>query len=306
MIIVGIEKSGNFVSHFEELDKREDGAPHFSPATYFLPTDDYIKKRVIYSDSSKRYGMDTYFGRKFLYKTRTRDILEWRRRKIDWTTMALLLVDLHGKRENSLSNQMRQTKAMSPQYAVRWWKKHRMRPPDLDPVEFMMKKLKWRYRKGTLSAGQSRIYLGDSRSKLKTISDQTRRARTKLLLTSPPYQGVTNYFYDQWLRLWLLGGPNKPYSPRQRCKRKFENKDEYTELLKSVFTESKALLARDAVIYVRTDARKFTYDSTIEALEHAFPRKRIRDETRSRPKFSQTALFTSKVKTKGEVDLLMW
>ena len=66
------------------------------------------------------------------------------------------------------------------------------------------------------------------------------------------------------------------------------------------------LLARDAVIYVRTDARKFTYDSTIEALEHAFPRKSIRDEKRSRPKFSQTALFTSKVKSKGEVDLLMW
>jgi NurA domain len=71
MMIVGIEKSGNFVSHFEELDRREDGAPHFSPATYFLPTDDYIKKRIIYSDSSKRYGMDTYFGRKFFYKTRS-------------------------------------------------------------------------------------------------------------------------------------------------------------------------------------------------------------------------------------------
>lgn len=71
MMIVGIEKSGNFVSHFEDLDRREDGAPHFSPATYFLPTDDYIKKRIIYSDSSKRYGMDTYFGRKFFYKTRS-------------------------------------------------------------------------------------------------------------------------------------------------------------------------------------------------------------------------------------------
>lgn len=235
-----------------------------------------------------------------------RDILQWRRKKTDWTTMALLLIDLHGKRQNSLSNQMRQTKAMSPQYAVRWWKKHRMRPPDLDPVEFMLKKIEWRYRKGRLSAGQSRIYLGDSRSKLKAISDESRRVRTKLLLTSPPYQGVTNYFYDQWLRLWLLGGPSKPYSPRQRCKRKFENKDEYTKLLKSVFTESKELLARDAVVYVRTDARKFTYDSTIEALEHAFPRKSIRDEKRSRPKFSQTTLFTSEIKTKGEVDLLMW
>jgi hypothetical protein len=69
LIIVGIEKSGNFVTHFEELDKREDGSQHFPSRTYFLPTDNYIKKRVIYSDSTKRYGVDTYFGRKFFYKT---------------------------------------------------------------------------------------------------------------------------------------------------------------------------------------------------------------------------------------------
>ena len=68
LIVVGIEKSGNFVTHFEEVDKREDGSQHFSPRTYFLPTDTYIKKHIIYSDSTKRYGEDTYFGRKFFYK----------------------------------------------------------------------------------------------------------------------------------------------------------------------------------------------------------------------------------------------
>jgi hypothetical protein len=71
MVIVGIEKSGNFVAHFEELDRRQDGSQHFEPATYFLPTDEYVKKRVIYSNSTKRYGVDTYFGRKFFYKTRS-------------------------------------------------------------------------------------------------------------------------------------------------------------------------------------------------------------------------------------------
>jgi hypothetical protein len=69
MLILGIEKSGEFVTHFEELDKGEDGAPNFQPRTYFLPTDRYIKERVVFSISDKRYGMDTYFGRKFLYKT---------------------------------------------------------------------------------------------------------------------------------------------------------------------------------------------------------------------------------------------
>jgi hypothetical protein len=70
-IIVGIEKSGNFVAHFEEIDKREDGSSCFDPESYFLPTDTYIKQRVIFSDSAKRYGADTYFGRKFFYKTKS-------------------------------------------------------------------------------------------------------------------------------------------------------------------------------------------------------------------------------------------
>lgn len=68
-VIVGIEKSGNFVTHFEEIDKREDGGAHFTPGSYFMPTDTYIKQRIIFSDSTKPYGADTYFGRKFFYKT---------------------------------------------------------------------------------------------------------------------------------------------------------------------------------------------------------------------------------------------
>jgi len=71
LIIVGIEKSGNFVAHFEEIDKREDGSQFFQPGSYFMPTDSYIKERVIFSDSTKRYGADTYFGRKLFYKTKS-------------------------------------------------------------------------------------------------------------------------------------------------------------------------------------------------------------------------------------------
>jgi hypothetical protein len=71
MIIVGIEKSGNFVAHFEDIDKLEDGGQYFQARSYFLPTDSYIKERVIFSASKKRYGEDTYFGRKFFYKTKS-------------------------------------------------------------------------------------------------------------------------------------------------------------------------------------------------------------------------------------------
>jgi hypothetical protein len=69
LVLLGIEKSGAFVAHFEELDWAEDGSANFSSRTYMLPTDKYIKERIIFSASTKRYGLDTYFGRKVLYKT---------------------------------------------------------------------------------------------------------------------------------------------------------------------------------------------------------------------------------------------
>ncbi len=71
LLIIGIEKSGSFVTHFEEIDRTETGSPFFPNRTYALLTDKYIKARVIFSDSDKPYGEDTYFGRKFLYKSRS-------------------------------------------------------------------------------------------------------------------------------------------------------------------------------------------------------------------------------------------
>ena len=72
LVIVGVEKTGAFVTHFEEVDQTEEpGEERFDPRSYFLPTDDYIKQRIIYSDSTKPYGKDTYFGRKFFYKTQS-------------------------------------------------------------------------------------------------------------------------------------------------------------------------------------------------------------------------------------------
>jgi DNA methylase len=235
-----------------------------------------------------------------------RDLLDWRRKKTDWTTMALLMIDLHGKRESALSNQMRQTKAMSPQYAIRWWKERDLAPPEREPVEFMLKKVKWRFAKGHLDSGSGRIYLGDCQAILSRWENQPPETKAKLLLTSPPYYGVTNYFYDQWLRLWLLGGPEKPQSPGDSSKRKFENKQDYVAMLRHVFAKSKPLLKRNAVVHVRTDARQFTREATIEALELAFPSKKLRSEKHSLPDFTQTALFDSELETKGEFDFVMW
>lgn len=235
-----------------------------------------------------------------------RSLLDWRRKKTDWTTMALLMIDLHGKRGSALSNQMRQTKAMSPQYAIDWWKERDLEPPERNPVEFMLKKVEWRFAKGRLDAGSGYIYLGDCQSILARWETQPPKMEAKLLLTSPPYYGITNYFYDQWLRLWLLGGSEKPHSPGDSCKRKFENKQHYVGMLRHVFAKSKSLLKRNAIVHVRTDARQFTREATIEALESAFPLKKLRSEKYSLPDFTQTELFDSELESKGEIDFVMW
>ena len=236
-----------------------------------------------------------------------RSHLDWRRRKVDLTAMAFLLVNLHGKHGSSLSNQMRQTKSMSPGYAVRWWRERASKAPELDPVEFLLKRIQWRYKKGVPDVEESRVYLGDSTAVLPEVprywGDGYRRVR--LLLTSPPYYGITNYHYDQWLRLWMLGGPMVPRGGRGRYQGKFDNKAQYRQLLMDVFRESKNLLHREALIYVRTDRRRLTLDTTTEVLEHVFPGHKIRRRSRPWLAPTQTRLFGHAEPKMGEVDLIL-
>lgn len=73
MLIIGVEKSGMFVEHFEHLCNAADHkaiAP-IEPQTAVLLTNEYIKERIIFSSGGKDYGEATYFGRKFLYKTKS-------------------------------------------------------------------------------------------------------------------------------------------------------------------------------------------------------------------------------------------
>ena len=70
LLIIGIEKSGTFVNHFIDIDTARDGSTDIFPKQSALLLDDnYIKRNIVFSESKKQYGQDTYFGRKFFYKT---------------------------------------------------------------------------------------------------------------------------------------------------------------------------------------------------------------------------------------------
>lgn len=244
--------------------------------------------------------------RRFLLAARAG--LNWRRCTCDRTLMAMLLVYLHGREGQALSNQMRQTKAMSPHYAIKWWEENGKEPPDLDTAEFLQQRIRWRYRKGVVEADGSRVFLGNSMTVLPHLEQRLRKDRVpkaRLLLTSPPYFGVTNYHYDQWLRLWLLGFEMDAYVTRGPYQGRFTHPDRYRNLLNEVFWRAAKVLAEDAVVYVRTSKDLFTKQATLDAMLEAFPTKRLVQRFRPFRKPTQTHLFGDKTPKAGEVDLIL-
>jgi len=244
--------------------------------------------------------------RKFLLAVR--DQLKWKQRVADWTLMGLLLVYLHGKRNQSLSNQMRQTKSMAPDYAVRWWKEHYLTPPDLDPVNFMLKRIRWRYAKGRPYINGSHIYLGDCSCMLNKVYRHllnSERLPIRLVFTSPPYFGVTNYHYDQWIRLWMLGYPSAPNSSLGKHRERFQVENEYKDLLDTTFRKVSYLTDKKSVIYIRTDSRKFTFNTTLNILKQTFPDKEMTIKEQPVNGTTQTHLFGNHSTKMSEVDLIL-
>jgi hypothetical protein len=284
------------------------------------PKDDVATRAAEIGARAERFriaadGLPEFFKVCFGRRTRAfllaaRADLDWRRSCVDRTLMALLLVYLHGKTPDALSNQMRQTKSMSPDYAIAWWRARKLRPPRIDPVEFVTSRLKWRYAKGLPEVTRdARMFLGDSEKVLPEIHRRVQDgelARASLLFTSPPYLKLTNYHYDQWLRLWLLGGePSALRAGGGAYRGKFEHPVVYGALLTQVFASAAKILKRSAVVYVRTDRRAATYKATVEALRAAFPNRRIARYVRPFDRPTQTQLFGDKDQKVGEVDLVL-
>lgn len=239
-----------------------------------------------------------------------RKYLDWKNNKVDATLISIILIYLHAKLGEGLSNQMRMTKSMGMNYSVKWWKKNKMtKPPEINPCDLILNKINWRYEKGKPTVTESAVVFGDSANELKAITERSIRNDIKfsLLFTSPPYCSITDYHADQWLRLWLLGGEANPQSLKEKHKGRFVNKKEYYDLLDNVFGLCSKMMKQKSTIYVRTDKREFTFNSTLEILKKYFPKHAVQiiEKPLKKSTRTQTKLFGDKSLKPGEVDIVL-
>ena len=245
---------------------------------------------------------------KFLLSARRN--LNWKNDNVDATLMSIILVYLHAKIGEGLSNQMRMTKSMGMNYSIEWWKSNNFsNPPEINPAHIILDKIKWRYKKGMPKVTESTVVFGDSTIELSKISERARinDIQFSLLFTSPPYYSITDYHADQWLRLWLLGGSETPKFLEDRYKGRFIDKKKYYNLLDNVFGLSSTIMKDKSIVYVRTDKREFTFNSTIEILRKHFPKHKaqIIDKPLKPDTKTQTKLYGDNTLKPGEVDIIM-
>ncbi len=121
---------------------------------------------------------------------------------------AILLGALHGPATRGvpsyLSNQCPRTYAPKPRYAVKYWRRHNLRPRKVD-IHDLVARRAYRYYAETLPDVYSQVLLGDSRDE-DVFRKKVNGHRFDWVITSPPYYGLRTYRPDQWLRLWFLGG----------------------------------------------------------------------------------------------------
>lgn len=113
------------------------------------------------------------------------------------------------------SNQMPRTFSTKPDYSIKYWKHHSLKAPKVDVIKVLTRKLsRIQDLDETLEVSHEQVIHANS-----CISDSYNQIPNNIgiVVTSPPYYGMTTYIQDQWLRMWFLGGPDfVDYEPKDQ------------------------------------------------------------------------------------------
>ena len=226
--------------------------------------------------------------------------LDWEHNQTDRTLMGFILTSVHARKGDGISNQMQKSRALGPDYSVRWWKAREMYPPSVCPVNYFTDRINWRYRHGTIKRhAPAKILFNKAEDGLRGIHGES----CDLLFTSPPYYNVTSYLHDSWIRLWVL---NKGESlPNWQRDKNIHCMNAYTDMMKNVFEKSQRILKKNATVWIRTDARKFTQETTKNILLDLWGEKNLYYRADIPNKKTQTSHFGHTCSKIGEIDFLI-
>ena len=91
------------------------------------------------------------------------------------------------------------------------------------------------------------------------------RGSVSLIVTSPPYLDTTHYGEDQWLRLWFLGGPERP-TAKATSDDRYRNREQYWQFLTESWAGCADLLKDDSVIVVRIGGTSLNKEDLLNGL----------------------------------------
>jgi methylase of polypeptide subunit release factors len=195
-----------------------------------------------------------------------RQELQWKDSRVDRFIAAVILGALHGeshKTPNCLSNRMPRTISTKPDYSVRWWTAKGLTPPERDAFEIAGSLAAYRLaaERPTLRGD---VKLRDAREAKRAFPGLENQV--KLIVTSPPYLDTTDYSEDQWLRLWFLGGAERPLTKKNRDDR-HTSTELYWKFLAEAWAGCSKLVQDGAVIVIRIGGAKFTKEDLFQGLK---------------------------------------
>ena len=187
-----------------------------------------------------------------------RKTLSWRLRNVDCMIAALVLGALHGEKDKSsgyLSNQMPRTISTKPGYSIRYWKARQLKPPERDVFALLREKIAFRY-ESPRPDSEGLVFQTDIRRLPRLLEEY--KTPIRCVVTSPPYFDVTNYEEDQWLRLWFLGGPDRPTTGRLSTDDRHGNLANYWRFMGDMWRSLGRIVAKNGDVVIRIGCRKTT------------------------------------------------
>jgi DNA methylase len=195
-----------------------------------------------------------------------RQRLDWKISKVDRFIAAVTLGCLHGeshKSQNCLSNRMPRTISTKPDYSVRWWSEHGYVAPARNAFQVLRTGAAYRLSHEKTSL-RGIVRLRDARKAGSAFPKM--KETVKLVVTSPPYLDTTDYQEDQWLRLWFLGGAERPLLNKNKDDR-HTSIELYWNFLAEAWAGCAELARKGTIFVIRIGGTRLTKDNLMGGLQ---------------------------------------